>query len=246
MLVLENAKTRKEYFAQQLQFIKQHSNKDIHARFSTDIILENYKAKVLLAISKSSFFRISWFWIFTLIGLTVPFRIWLAHHCDELRVTLVKETSSTPPPPPHTRNVNGQQQSESWYKKSFWFLPSLSSKQSSQNEVQQPNNNNSHFRQRMEQLYLYNTTPRNSVTTTSYNHTNTLDLESSIRKAIDQQRQNHNNATNTTDTATTPTQLSNNMLHDRKHNSSFVSHINNRLCKSANVILHQHPTSQKI
>jgi hypothetical protein len=32
--------------------------------------------------------------MFTLMGLTVPFRIWFARHCDELRVTVAKETST--------------------------------------------------------------------------------------------------------------------------------------------------------
>jgi hypothetical protein len=35
--------------------------------------------------------------MFTLIGLTVPFRIWFARHCDELRVTVAKETSTVKP-----------------------------------------------------------------------------------------------------------------------------------------------------
>jgi hypothetical protein len=40
-------------------------------------------------------FRLNMFWIFTFLGLTVPFRIWFARHCDELRVTVTKETSTS-------------------------------------------------------------------------------------------------------------------------------------------------------
>lgn len=34
------------------------------------------------------------FWFFTLIGLTVPYRIWFSRHCDEICVTMVKETTA--------------------------------------------------------------------------------------------------------------------------------------------------------
>lgn len=42
-------------------------------------------------------FRQHLFWMFTLIGLTVPYRIWFSRHCDELRVTVAKETSADKP-----------------------------------------------------------------------------------------------------------------------------------------------------
>jgi hypothetical protein len=34
------------------------------------------------------------FWFVTLLGFTVPFRIWFSRHCDDVRVTLIKEISS--------------------------------------------------------------------------------------------------------------------------------------------------------
>jgi hypothetical protein len=34
------------------------------------------------------------FWLVTLLGFTVPFRIWFSRHCDDVRVTIIKEISS--------------------------------------------------------------------------------------------------------------------------------------------------------
>lgn len=48
-------------------------------------------------VPSAKLFRLHLYWMFTLIGLTVPFRIWFARHCDELRVTVAKETSTVKP-----------------------------------------------------------------------------------------------------------------------------------------------------
>ena len=37
-------------------------------------------------------FRIQLFWIFTFLGLTVPYRIWFSRNCDNLCVSIIKET----------------------------------------------------------------------------------------------------------------------------------------------------------
>lgn len=42
-------------------------------------------------VSSVKLFRLSTFWIFTVMGLSLPYRIWFARHCDALRVTVVKE-----------------------------------------------------------------------------------------------------------------------------------------------------------
>lgn len=44
-------------------------------------------------VSSAKLFRLHLFWIFTLFGMTLPYRIWFKRHCDFLRVTVVKETS---------------------------------------------------------------------------------------------------------------------------------------------------------
>lgn len=42
----------------------------------------------------AALFRQHIYVIATLLGLSLPYRIWFAKHCDEIRVTVVKETSS--------------------------------------------------------------------------------------------------------------------------------------------------------
>merc|ERR1712224_1165942 len=74
----------------------------------TNIEVSGYQPR-LLAIRSSSHslslqknrsylnkvFRLSVFWIFTFLGMTVPYRIFFKRHCDFVRVTLVKETYKT-------------------------------------------------------------------------------------------------------------------------------------------------------
>lgn len=100
LLVLANEKARKDYFKQQSAFVTEHGQGDEFAEFSTSIKVGNFRPK-MLAIRPidgvpfaSKLFRSHLFWTFTLLGLTVPYRIWFARHCDELRVTVVKETSA--------------------------------------------------------------------------------------------------------------------------------------------------------
>ncbi len=44
-------------------------------------------------IPSAALFRKHLYVLFTLLGLSLPYRIWFARHCDEIRVTVVKETS---------------------------------------------------------------------------------------------------------------------------------------------------------
>ena len=97
-LVLSDAKTRQDYFEQQSRFVTEHCQEDRMAEFSTNIRVDGYRPR-LLATRKatgsvsSRFFRLHLFWVFTLLGLTVPYRAWFANHCDEIRVTVIKEIS---------------------------------------------------------------------------------------------------------------------------------------------------------
>ena len=65
--------------------------------------MEGFRSKLLavrpvqrvgLSHISAALFRQSIYIIFTLLGLSLPFRIWFAKHCDEIRVTVMKETSS--------------------------------------------------------------------------------------------------------------------------------------------------------
>ncbi|KAL7536654.1 hypothetical protein ACHAXR_008264 [Thalassiosira sp. AJA248-18] len=75
--------------------------KDVHAEFATNIDLEGFRPR-LLAVRpvrrasniSAALFRQHIFILFTILGLSLPYRIWFGKHCDEIRVTVVKETSS--------------------------------------------------------------------------------------------------------------------------------------------------------
>lgn len=99
VILLADSKTRREYFTQQGSFVTNKSRLDSHVEFSTSIIIPGFKPKLLAVRSlgnrlASKIFTIQVFWIFTLLGLTVPFRVWFTNRCDELHIMVVKETDS--------------------------------------------------------------------------------------------------------------------------------------------------------
>jgi len=109
LLVLSNQKARQDYFEQQSSFVTEHGQGDEFAEFSTSIQVADFRPRMLAIrpvlagvplLAANKFFRSHLFWIFTLLGLTVPYRIWFSRHCDELRVTVVKETAAEPPVSP--------------------------------------------------------------------------------------------------------------------------------------------------
>jgi hypothetical protein len=103
--------------------------------------VEGYKEKVL-AVRQSKgacqLYTLKYFWFFTLIGLTVPYRIWFSNHCDELRVAVVKEVVCEDA----SKAVDSTTQ-KSWFPTS-WF--SRSEGQDVQEEA---------FRKRMQEMSLY-------------------------------------------------------------------------------------------
>lgn len=80
--------------------------------------------------------------MYTFLGLTVPFRTWLDHHCDTLCVTLVKETFS----------LKGKKKKKTDKKESYWgsILPTI--KGSILKEESEGENS---FLSKMRQLELY-------------------------------------------------------------------------------------------
>ena len=121
LLILPTEKARDDYFKQQSTFVTREGN-DEYTEFSTSIQGELYTVvrivhdadshvfKLLFAVKgfrrrmlavrpvegilSAKLFRLHLFWMFTLMGLTVPYRIWFSRHCDELRVTVAKETTN--------------------------------------------------------------------------------------------------------------------------------------------------------
>jgi hypothetical protein len=112
-LLLRDAKTRQDYFSQQKAFLRQE-HPDEYAEFSTNVYMNGFvnssrilallpsKSLLLHSSNSTSHKTLShpqrWlvhrytYWFFTCIGLTVPYRRWLASQCDEVRVRIVKET----------------------------------------------------------------------------------------------------------------------------------------------------------
>jgi len=143
VVLFSDAKAKADYFSQQSDFVNRLSKADKLAEFSTNIEVHGYRPK-LLAIRPTQGsaralhqFRIYHFWLFTILGLTVPFRILFARHCDELRVAVVKETSSV---------GNAEVSSFAKLMQSSWFGSNISPSLKEQGE---------HFRSRMEEMSLY-------------------------------------------------------------------------------------------
>ena len=138
LLILGNNKARQEYFRQQANFVTTEGRLDEYAEFSTNISLKGFKPKLLAVrpiegVLSARLFRLHMFWIFTMLGLTLPFRVWFSRHCDELRVTVAKETLAEQQAPPSKS----------------WFGRSASS-----------TNNDPAFRQAMQELSLYDNPER--------------------------------------------------------------------------------------
>jgi len=159
LLLLKDRRTRQDYFAQQSAFVMLEGRKDVHAEFATTIEVDGFRPKLLavrpvrLGAHKVSaaLFRQHIYILSTLLGLSLPFRIWFAKHCDEIRVTVVKETCNT-----HSGTTNGgevvtAEPKSSWFRswgKSATPQPSTATFDSKKAQEL--------FRTSMQQFSLYN------------------------------------------------------------------------------------------
>lgn len=142
LVVLPDRAATEDYAKQQSSFVTNHGQGDQCAEFSTSIRIAGFKPQ-MLAIRRGpavSFLRTrnvqqAFFWMFTFMGLTVPYRMWFSDHCDVIRVTIVKEVSSTPP----SKSKLSQYQS--------WFMSSSSPENSRDDAAT--------FRSMMQSLKLY-------------------------------------------------------------------------------------------
>lgn len=103
--------------------------------------MKGYKEKVLAVRESkgvSQVFSLKYFWLFTFIGLTVPYRIRFSNNCDELRVAIVKEVMSKDT----SKRVESTTE-KSWFPTS-WFTKSDA--QDAQGE---------NFRKQMQEMSLY-------------------------------------------------------------------------------------------
>ena len=152
LLVLKDKATREDYFAQQAAFVMMEGRRDVRAEFATSIDVEGFRSKLLAVrpvllhhraastttttTSSSSskkqlfsaaniFFRQHIYLVVTLLGLSLPYRIWFARHCDEIRVTVVKETCiedsrSSTTTTSETSDKSIDKSSSSWFLPTTW------------------------------------------------------------------------------------------------------------------------------
>eukprot|EP00571_Detonula_confervacea_P004458 CAMPEP_0172323334 /NCGR_PEP_ID=MMETSP1058-20130122/48462_1 /TAXON_ID=83371 /ORGANISM="Detonula confervacea, Strain CCMP 353" /LENGTH=624 /DNA_ID=CAMNT_0013039305 /DNA_START=156 /DNA_END=2030 /DNA_ORIENTATION=+ len=153
LLVLQDKNTREDYFAQQAAFVMLEGRKDIHAEFATTIEVEGFRPK-LLAVRpvrrasniSAALFRQHIYVLFTLLGLSLPYRIWFAKHCDEIRVAVVKETSNAES---STKEGEMDEGKASWFRGKWGRGSSLSSAAIDSKRAQEL------FRRSMQQFSLY-------------------------------------------------------------------------------------------
>ncbi|GMH47930.1 hypothetical protein TrRE_jg10664 [Triparma retinervis] len=94
ILVFQNPQTRADYFSQQQSFIHDESTSDLHYDFSSEISVPLFVPKILAVRTKTFGVGLAFFWIATMLGLSVPYRSLVTGWSDELNVQIVKEVNS--------------------------------------------------------------------------------------------------------------------------------------------------------
>ena len=128
LLVLKDRRAREDYFAQQAAFVTMEGRKDVYAEFATSIEVEGFRPK-LLAVRpvrrashvSAALFRQHIYFLVTLLGLSLPFRIWFSKHCDEVKVTVLKETGSSSGAGSGSSISRNTEEGERSEKSSSWF-----------------------------------------------------------------------------------------------------------------------------
>ena len=203
LLVLKDKATREDYFAQQAAFVMMEGRRDVRAEFATSIDVEGFRSKLLAVrpvilhhraastttTSSSSskkqlfsaaniFFRQHIYLVVTLLGLSLPYRIWFARHCDEIRVTVVKETCiedsrSSTATTSETSDKSIDKSSSSWFLPTTWGFGWGSSSVTDSVRAQEL------FRKSMSALSLYgsSSSPSDEEATTTTTTTTTTRTE---------------------------------------------------------------------
>jgi len=102
LLLFANRDSFQEYSEQQRQFLASQRWRDSYMDHKTHVALKSFQPKILAVRGDygdescggsliPSFAKVRYFWLFTMLGLTVPYRRWFAKHCDVAEVTLTKE-----------------------------------------------------------------------------------------------------------------------------------------------------------
>lgn len=155
LLVLKDRRAREDYFAQQAKFVTLEGRKDVYAEFATSIEVEGFRPKLLavrpvrtVSHVSAALFRQHIYILFTLLGLSLPYRIWFGKHCDEVKVTILKETGSGLSVV-KTEEVEGADKSSSWFR---WGSKGTSASSAGGLESQRAQEQ---FRKNMQSFSLY-------------------------------------------------------------------------------------------
>lgn len=102
----------------------------------------------------ASLFRLHIYFLATVLGLSLPYRIWFSKHCDEIRVTVVKETSdSTTAHTQEEEEAINEAKSSSWLKSKLGWGASSTSAATERQRAQEL------FRKNMQSFSLYEEEP---------------------------------------------------------------------------------------
>mmetsp|Transcript_35993 Transcript_35993/g.87006 ORF Transcript_35993/g.87006 Transcript_35993/m.87006 type:complete len:138 (-) Transcript_35993:410-823(-) len=98
LLLFANDATYYDYVDQESSFRHLHEKWDVHSTFKSRLVMDGYLPKILvvnhsLGGTGTGLIKNLWYWIFTCLGMTVPYRIWFSHHCSNTEVTIAKEVT---------------------------------------------------------------------------------------------------------------------------------------------------------
>eukprot|EP00554_Chaetoceros_debilis_P001173 CAMPEP_0194094672 /NCGR_PEP_ID=MMETSP0149-20130528/55072_1 /TAXON_ID=122233 /ORGANISM="Chaetoceros debilis, Strain MM31A-1" /LENGTH=392 /DNA_ID=CAMNT_0038780443 /DNA_START=934 /DNA_END=2112 /DNA_ORIENTATION=- len=158
LLLFGNSNARVDYFQQQSRFVRREGGKDTYAEFSTHVDIPGYKQK-LLAVRPTKgiqkLFNIYYFWLFSFLGLTVPYRIRFSNHCDELRVAVVKETAVKVKSEKDAKYADSSKK-QSWFASPrSWFGAGQGEGGAGIDVVQNMKERTEKFRKHMQEIALY-------------------------------------------------------------------------------------------
>jgi len=94
LFVFTNPGILERYFLEETLFKEQERQRDRYFDFTRKIYIPNFRHKILVVrtgLSDVAFASQLWFWIASLMGMTVPFRIWFSRHCQLAELTVTKE-----------------------------------------------------------------------------------------------------------------------------------------------------------
>jgi hypothetical protein len=96
LVLFMNSMCYQDYQLQHSRFIIREGNRDRYTDSWTTIEVDGYTPKLLAVrtvLGSAAHVRMPIFWFFTLICLTVPYRMWFSRNCDSIDLAITKEVS---------------------------------------------------------------------------------------------------------------------------------------------------------